>query len=129
MSRQPSSHPPQGDGTSRHPGKEQHGWSPDVDSTRQEENPSAERSFHTEENTPDTPSRSKRSAGSQKADEGTPVESHGRRGEDQSEKSGGQKGHHDLGRRGQSQRPSGGKDAEAYTGVDPQEPPERQRRG
>lgn len=52
-------------------------------------------------------------------DEGKPVESDSRRGEDIAKK--GQKGHHDMGTRGRSQRPSGGKDASAYTGVDPQD--------
>ncbi|MFI8293673.1 hypothetical protein ACIGBL_31500 [Streptomyces sp. NPDC085614] len=129
MTRHPTSHPSHGEGPSRHQGTEQHGWSPDVDATRQEENPSAERSFHPEKHAPDSPSRSARSTGRQKADEGTPVKSDSRRGEEQAGKSGAEKGRQDFGPRGRSQRPSGGKDAEAYTGVDPQHPPERHRRG
>lgn len=43
---------PSGGGASRHKGTEHHGWSPDVDETRQQENPSAHRSFHTEEHAP-----------------------------------------------------------------------------
>ncbi|MET9962434.1 hypothetical protein ABZ128_25795 [Streptomyces sp. NPDC006326] len=128
MSKQPTSHPSHGEGPSRHQGTEQHGWSPDVDATHQEENPSARRSFHTEEHTPDTAPRS-RSSRDRKADEGTPVKSDSRSGEKVSKKSGGDKGHHDLGTRGRSQRPSGGKDADAFTGVDPQHPPEQHRRG
>lgn len=128
MSKQPKSHPSHGEGPSRHQGPEQHGWAPDVNATHQEENPSARRSFHTEEHTPASPQRSSRSAGDRKADEGTPVKSDSRSGEERSGKSGG-KGHHDLGPRGRAQRPSGGKDADAYTGVDPKHPSERHRRG
>lgn len=42
MSKKPrSSEPPHGKGPSRHEGAGQHGWSPDVDETRQQDNPSA----------------------------------------------------------------------------------------
>ncbi len=44
MSTKPTSHMPHGEGPSRHRGAEQHGWSPDVDSTHTEENPSARKS-------------------------------------------------------------------------------------
>lgn len=116
MATSPKSHAPHGEGPSRHKGTEQHGWSPDVDSTHTQENPSAKRSFdppkkeagHTE---------SRKKTQSDKADEGVvPVESISRSGEDLARK-GSQKGHHDLGPRGRSQRPSGGKDASAFTGV------------
>lgn len=120
MATSPKSHVPHGEGPSRHEGTQQHGWSPDVDSTHTQENPSARRSF-------DPPKkeagRTKSRKGSQpgKADEGVPVESTSRRGEDIARR-GGQKGHHDLGPRGRSQRPSGGKDASAFTGVEEKEP-------
>ncbi|MFJ6751802.1 MULTISPECIES: hypothetical protein [unclassified Streptomyces] len=51
---------------------------------------------------------------------GDTVKSHSRRGEQQGGKSG-EKGMHDEGPRGPARRPSGSKDADAHTGVDPQE--------
>lgn len=54
MTKQPKpSQPKHGKGPSPHEGTKQHGWSPDVDETRQQENPSAHRSFH-RTNTPRT---------------------------------------------------------------------------
>ncbi|MFJ4466737.1 hypothetical protein ACIP2X_04365 [Streptomyces sp. NPDC089424] len=112
-----SSKPSPGRGPSRHEGTEQHGWSPDVDATRQQDNPSARRSFHTEENAP------KRGAGRSRSKEergsvpGDVVSGEGRSGEDYAEKS--EKGMRDTGRRGRSGRPSGTKDDDAFTGVDP----------
>jgi hypothetical protein len=47
-----SPRPSRGRGAGRHQGSGHHGWSPDVDETRQEENPSARRSFHAEEHAP-----------------------------------------------------------------------------
>lgn len=44
--------PSQGEGASRFKGSKQHGWSPDVDETKQQDNPSAHRSFHPEEYAP-----------------------------------------------------------------------------
>jgi hypothetical protein len=38
--------PSHGEGPSRHKGTHQHGWSTDVNETRQQDNPSAHRSFH-----------------------------------------------------------------------------------
>ncbi|MEU2392608.1 hypothetical protein [Streptomyces sp. NPDC007369] len=116
MSRKPTSHVPHGEGPGRHKGTEQHGWSPDVDATHTEENPSARKSFETPKGSGAGRSRSGGSA--QPADTGTPVPSSTRRGEDAAKK-GRQKGHHDLGPKGRSGRPSGGKDSSAYTGVDP----------
>lgn len=116
-----ASEPRDGEGISRHEGK-QHGWSPDVDETRQKENPSAHRSFHPDEYAPAKgPGRtvSKEEAGNP---HGKPSKSRGTRGEDQKTGSG-DKGMHDRGKRGRSQRPSGTKDASAITGVDPQDPP------
>ncbi|MBT2407606.1 MULTISPECIES: hypothetical protein [unclassified Streptomyces] len=128
MSTSPKSHVPHGEGPSRHEGTEQHGWSPDVEATNKQDNPSARRSFHPEEQSAN-PKRTRKAPGSsKKADEGVPVKSSSRRGEQQS-KGSGQKGHHDLGTRGASQRPSGGKDASAFTGVNPESEPKKMRRG
>ncbi|MEJ8641638.1 hypothetical protein WKI68_09510 [Streptomyces sp. MS1.HAVA.3] len=116
------SQPTHGEGPGPHKGTEQHGWSPDVDETGQQDNPSAHRSFHPEKYAPASgPGRtvSKEESGNP---HGTPSKSMGSRGEDQGKGSGG-KGMHDLGPRGRSQRPSGTKDASASTGVDPQDPP------
>ncbi|MFD7436233.1 hypothetical protein [Streptomyces sp. NPDC059861] len=112
-----SSKPSHGRGPSRHEGTEQHGWSPDVDETRQQDNPSARRSFRAEENAP------RRGAGRTKSKEertsvpGDVAGSEGRSGEDYAEES--EKGMRDTGRRGRSGRPSGTKDDDAFTGVDP----------
>ncbi|MFB6805212.1 hypothetical protein [Streptomyces sp. NPDC056387] len=114
MSTKPTSHVPHGEGPSRHQGTEQHGWSPDVDSTHTQENPSARKSFETPKT---TRSSGKRRTGTQPVDKGTPVESHSRRGEEHAKS--GSKGHHDLGPKGRSGRPSGGKDSSAYSGIDP----------
>lgn len=119
------SEPSHGEGPSRFKGtRKQHGWSPDVDETKQQDNPSAHRSFHPEKYAPAKGSGrtvSKEEAGNP---HGKPVESHSRRGEDQGKGSSGEKGMHDLGPKGRSQRPSGTKDASASTGVDPQDPPD-----
>lgn len=45
-----------------------------------------------------------------------------RRGEDVVKEEGKEKGHVDLGTKGQSNRPAGGSTAEAMTGIDPQDP-------
>ncbi|MFE2927939.1 hypothetical protein [Streptomyces goshikiensis] len=114
--------PSQGEGASRFKGSKQHGWSPDVDETKQQDNPSAHRSFHPEKYAPGKgPGRtvSKEEAGNP---HGRPSKSMGKRGEEQKKGSGDQ-GMHDLGPKGRSQRPSGTKDASATTGVDPQDPP------
>lgn len=47
-----SSQPSHGEGPGRHKGTKQHGWSPDVDETRQQDNPSAHRSFHPDQHAP-----------------------------------------------------------------------------
>ncbi|MDW4908953.1 hypothetical protein RB628_27330 [Streptomyces sp. ADMS] len=117
------SEPPHGEGASRHQGTGQHGWSPDVDETRQQDNPSAHRSFRTAEQA------GKRGRGRTKSPEetksvpGDTVESLGAHGEEYGDTD--EKGRRDTGRRGRSQRPSGTKDASAKTGVDPQDPPSR----
>ncbi|MEV6400398.1 hypothetical protein AB0M39_37400 [Streptomyces sp. NPDC051907] len=123
MTKEPRrSQPKHGEGPSPHKGTEQHGWSPDVDETSQQENPSAHRSFHPDKYAPGKgPGRAvpEEEAGNP---HGKPVKSSGRRGEEQSKDSE-EKGMHDRGSRGPSQRPSGTKDASASTGVDPQDPP------
>lgn len=124
MTKQPKpSQPEHGKGPSSSEGTKQHGWSPDVDETARQENPSAHRSFHPETYAPAKGrgrSVSKEEGGNP---HGKPTKSHGARGEEQSTGSG-KKDMNDLGPRGRSQRPSGSKDASASTGVDPQEPPD-----
>ncbi|MFF3327511.1 hypothetical protein [Streptomyces sp. NPDC002889] len=114
--------PSDDESTSRFKGSDQHGWSPDLNESSQD-NPSARRSFHPETDAPG-PVKSRRSSQGEKdaSAAGTPVESDSRRGEEYSDKSK-EPGHHDKGRRGRSQRPSGSKDSSAFTGVDPQDPP------
>lgn len=125
-----SGHPSHGEGPSRHEGTEQHGWSPDVDATRQQDNPSAERSFHTDEYGGEGPDRrSGTKASPTKADEGTPVKTGGRRGAQEQGIRLRRQGPPRHGREGASRRPSGTKDASAYTGVDPQDPPGGRRGG
>ncbi|MEV1068082.1 hypothetical protein [Streptomyces sp. NPDC050263] len=126
MAKKPQpSQPPHGQGPSRHKGSEQHGWSPDVDETHQQDNPSAHRSFHTAEyGGGKGPGRTK-SKEETKSVPGDTVESVSARGEEYADKD--EKGRKDTGPRGRSQRPSGTKDASATTGVDPQDPPSRRR--
>ncbi|MFD9487042.1 hypothetical protein [Streptomyces sp. NPDC059991] len=124
MAKKPkSSHPSHGEGPSRHAGTGQHGWSPDVDETSQQDNPSAHRSFHPERHAPEKGAGRKVAREESAAVPGDRVKSTGRRGEEQTR--GGasaEKGMHDTGPRGRSQRPSGTKDASAVTGVDPKDP-------
>ncbi|MFI5672802.1 hypothetical protein [Streptomyces sp. NPDC051704] len=110
--RQPKlSQPTHGEAPSPHKGTEQHGWSPDVDETRQQDNPSAHRSFHPEKYAPATgPGRivvSEEESGNLHCN---PSRSMGRRGEDQS-KGSSDRGMHDTGRRGRSQDPPGTRSA------------------
>lgn len=114
-----SSEPPKGTGPSRHEGAEQHGWSPDVDETRQQDNPSTHRSFRAKQAGERGPGR-KKSAQETKSVSGDTVESHSARGEEYGDAD--EKGRRDTGHRGRSQRPSGTRDASAKTGVDPQDP-------
>ncbi|MFF5184481.1 hypothetical protein ACFY30_11915 [Streptomyces sp. NPDC000345] len=121
------SEPPHGKGPSRHEGTEQHGWAPDVDETRQQDNPSAHRSFHPEEHAPARGPGRTRSKEETRSVPGDEVSSHGVRGEEYAGED--EKGRRDTGRKGRSQRPSGTRDAPATTGVDPQDPPSRRGRG
>ncbi|WP_455355296.1 hypothetical protein [Streptomyces sp. SYSU K217416] len=123
-----SSEPSHGEGPSRHAGTEQHGWSPDVDATRQQENPSAQRSFHPDEHAPAPGKGRKRSKEEEKAVPGDTVKSENVSGEEYAEGSD-EKGMRGTGRKGRSQRPSGTKDASAFTGVDPQDPSGKRRPG
>ena len=116
----PSSEPSHGKGPSRHEGTGQHGWSPDVDETRQQDNPSARRSFRAEEAGEKGRGRTK-SAEETKSVPGDTVDSRSARGEEYRDAD--EKGRRDTGHRGRSQRPSGTKDAAAKSGVDPQDPP------
>lgn len=122
MSKKPrSSEPPHGKGPSRHEGAGQHGWSPDVDETRQQDNPSAERSFHTAEHAGEKGPGRTRSSQESKSVPSDTVKSHNTRGEQYGDAD--EKGRRDTGSKGRTQRPSGTKDAAAETGVDPQDPP------
>ena len=95
MSKKPrSSEPPHGEGPSRHTGGEHHGWSPDVDETGRQDNPSAHRSFHPGEHAGD------RGRGRTKSVPGDTVETSGARGEEYGDAE--EKGRHDAGRRGRS---------------------------
>jgi len=126
MSKQPrSSESPHGKGPSRHQGPEQHGWSPDVDDTRQQDNPSARRSFHATEEAGEKGRGRTKSREETKSVPGDTAESRGARGEEYGDAD--EKGRRDTGHRGRSQRPSGTKDASATTGVDPQDPPSERR--
>ncbi|WP_129768326.1 hypothetical protein [Streptomyces sp. L-9-10] len=120
-----NSRDPQGESPGRFKGRDQHGWSPDVDETSQQDNPSAHRSFHPDRYAPDSDARREPSAEDKKrSTEGTPVESRSRRGEDQARKSKSE-GMHDTGPKGRTRRPSGSRDATAHTGVDPQDARDR----
>ncbi|MFE7760535.1 hypothetical protein [Streptomyces sp. NPDC057438] len=116
-----ASEPPHGKGPSRHEGTGQHGWSPDVDETRQQDNPSAPRSFRTAEHAEKRGRGRTKSAQETKSVPGDTAKSHGTRGEEYGDAD--EKGRRDTGRRGRSQRPSGARDASSSTGVDPQDSP------
>ncbi|GAA2495127.1 hypothetical protein GCM10010406_34130 [Streptomyces thermolineatus] len=115
------SQPSHGEGPSRHGGTHQHGWAPDVDETRQQDNPSAERSFHPEEHAPGRGRGRKVSEEERKGVPGDTVESGTRSGEELAGRSDEEGMRTDAGRKGRSQRPAGGKESSAFTGVDPQD--------
>ncbi|WP_407554810.1 hypothetical protein QOM21_33800 [Streptomyces sp. Pv4-95] len=115
-----SSQPKMGEGPSRHKGSDQHGWSPDIDEAKQQKNPSAERSFDPQRHAPDSPPR-RETAEEDKVPPASEVKSTSRSGERIAAKES-EKGMRDTGEKGPSRRPSGRKDAEAHTGVDPQNP-------
>lgn len=119
--------PEHGRGPSRHEGDDQHGWSPDVDATHQEGNPSAHRSFHPDRYAPSGKNREPTQEDIEASLAGTPVNDVSRSGEAQAGTSG-KKQVEDTGPRGQSGRPSGRKDTSEFTGVDAQDP-ETEHRG
>src|SRR3954454_4135922 len=93
-----SSEPPHGKGPSRHQGAEQHGWSPDVDETRQQDNPSAHRSFRTAEQAGERGRGRKKSAEETKSVPGDTAESGAARGEEYGDAD--EKGRRHTGRKG-----------------------------
>ncbi|MEU9589218.1 hypothetical protein ACGF7W_08160 [Streptomyces sp. NPDC048219] len=103
-------------GAGRRQGSGHHGWAPDVDETRQQDNPSARRSFHAEEHAPARGPGRKRTAQEHTPTPGD-IAKGGRRGEEHGAKP--EEGMRDTGERGRSGRPSGTKDESAFTGVDP----------
>ncbi|MFJ3582217.1 hypothetical protein ACIPPS_08260 [Streptomyces sp. NPDC090127] len=122
MAGNPKSENPKSSGRSRgEPSRDgmegQHGWSPDVDETRQQDNPSASRSFNPEKHAPSRGKGRKVSEEETGSVPGDTVRSEATGGEERGRSS--QKGMEDTGRKGRSQRPSGTKDDEAFTGVNP----------
>ncbi|MFF2364638.1 hypothetical protein ACFVU0_18355 [Streptomyces sp. NPDC058122] len=96
-------------------------WGPSVNEESQQPNPSPHRSFHPDKYAPepDEPRKAPTKKAKEDSATGTPSDSLTTRGEDR----GPSKGMHDTGRRGKSRRPSGEKDASAYTGVNPDDSP------
>ncbi|MGW5974362.1 hypothetical protein [Streptomyces sp. NPDC055186] len=121
------SQPSHGEGPSRHKGTEQHGWAPDVDETRQQDNPSARRSFHPGEHAPPPGKGRRKSAQERGPVPGDTVESGTKSGEEYGDDA--EKGMRDTGHRGRSRRPSGTRDDSAFTGVDPGKDKDRRRPG
>ncbi|MFF6772226.1 hypothetical protein ACFY8W_01530 [Streptomyces sp. NPDC012637] len=117
MAEKPKSSKPSRGEPSRDGMAGQHGWSPDVDETRQQENPSASRSFHPEKHAPPRGKGRKISKEEEGDVPGDTVHSDTARGEKRGRSS--EKGMRDTGRRGRTQRPSGTKDDSAFTGVNP----------
>jgi hypothetical protein len=98
-----------------------------VDETRQQENPSARRSFHTDEHAPPAGKGRKKSRQEPGPAHGETVESGTKSGEEYADDA--EKGMRDTGRRGRSRRPSGTKDDSAFTGVDPDKGTDQRRPG
>jgi hypothetical protein len=119
--------PPGRGGVSRHQGSEHHGWSPDVDDTQRQDNPSAHKSFHAEEHAPARGAGRKQSKAERTSVTGDVAKSDARRGEEQGDKS--EKGTRDTGSRGRSGRPSGTKSDSAFTGIDSDDSSGRRRPG
>jgi hypothetical protein len=108
-------------GSRKSEGERQLRWGPSVDDESQQPNPSAHRSFHPDKYAPepDKPRKVPTKAEKAASGVGTPSDSLTASGEDR----GKSEGMHDTGRRGESRRPSGTKDASAYTGVNPDDSP------
>ncbi|MET9902871.1 hypothetical protein [Streptomyces sp. NPDC006446] len=85
----------------------------------QQPNPSAHRSFHPDKYAPepDKPRKTPTKEEKEASGAGTPSDSLTARAEDR----GKSQGMHDTGHHGSSRRPSGKKDASAYTGVNPED--------
>ncbi|MDX3095550.1 hypothetical protein PV703_04605 [Streptomyces sp. ME01-24h] len=115
-------HPPHGEGPSRHQGDDQHGWATDVDAEKQQDNPSAHRSFHPDAHAPGGRNREPSSEDIEASKAGTPAHDVSRSGEERAGTSG-KRQIQDTGKRGASGRPSGAKATSEFSGVDPQEPP------
>ncbi|MEV0691732.1 hypothetical protein [Streptomyces sp. NPDC050388] len=122
-----SSQPSHGGGPSRHQGTELHGWAPDVDGTRRQDNPSARRSFHTDEHAPPSGKGRRKSGQERGSVPGDTAERGAKSGEEHGDDA--EKGMRDTGRRGRSRRPSGTRDDSASTGVDPGTDKDRRRPG
>lgn len=117
-----SSHPKMGEGHSMHKGTEQHGWSPDIDQSEQHADESAHRSFHPERYAPKRDrSKETKDTGQEKVPPASEVKSESEPGERRAARTS-EKGMHRKERKGPAGRPSGGRDADAHTGVDPQNP-------
>ncbi|WP_406724118.1 hypothetical protein WJ438_04880 [Streptomyces sp. GD-15H] len=128
MSRKEKSpQPSHGEGPSRHKGTEQHGWAPDVDETRQQDNPSARRSFHPDEHAPPAGKGRRKSKQERESVPGDVVESGTKSGEEYGDAA--EKGMRDTGHRDRSRRPSGTRDDSAFTGVDPGKDKDQHRPG
>ncbi|MFD5634209.1 hypothetical protein ACFWJM_08725 [Streptomyces sp. NPDC127077] len=113
--------PPQEPQSRTSEGERQLRWGPSVNDESQQPNPSAHRSFHPDQYAPepDRPRKVPTKKEKEASGAGTPADSLTARAEDRGKST----GMHDTGRRGQSRRPSGEKDASAYTGVDPDDSP------
>ncbi|MER5961364.1 hypothetical protein [Streptomyces sp. NPDC002057] len=98
-----------------------------MDETRQQDNPSASRSFHPEKHAPPRGKGRKIAKEESRSVPGDTVHSDTTRGEKHGHSP--EKGAHDTGRKGRTQRPSGTKDASAYTGVDPDDDSPGSRQG
>ncbi|GGO87960.1 hypothetical protein [Wenjunlia tyrosinilytica] len=113
-------HPPMGEGPSRHEGKDQHGWSPDVGESGDDVKQSAHRSFHPDEYAGE-PGKGRRVAKEEKSGTPDPGRSETRGGEEVRKEEGG--GSRPTGRHGASRRPSGHMPGEEFTGVGEKKPP------
>ncbi|MFC9673641.1 hypothetical protein [Streptomyces sp. NPDC056949] len=128
MANTPKRSPPQhGEGPSQYKGTAQHSWAGDVDAEKKESNPSGRRSFHpqkyaaaADEGLPTPPEKKDAAREESLRPSAKTGDSPSRSGEEIVDQEGA-KGHHSHGARGLSGRPSGGKDASAYTGVDPKD--------
>ncbi|WP_431676185.1 hypothetical protein [Kitasatospora sp. KL5] len=120
--RHAKSHPSMEEGEASRMEGAHHGWSGDIDEEHQGSNDSARRSFDPDTYAPGPGPGQEHAEEEDRPVPGDTVESDGRRGEDTAGSPAASKHQHDKGPQGPSGRPSGGRDAGAHTGVDPQEP-------